>query len=52
MSKVMACDPGTMFFQVAENDSSGKLNIKEIRVYYLKIPLLQFLYYEFIIKFV
>jgi len=30
-SRVCSVDPGTMFFQVAENDSNGKLNIKEIR---------------------
>ncbi len=31
MSRVVSCDCGTMFFQVAENDSNGKLNLKEIR---------------------
>jgi len=31
MSKVYGIDPGTMFFQTAENDSKGKLNLKEIR---------------------
>lgn len=31
MSKAIAVDAGTMFFQVAENDSSGKLKLKEIR---------------------
>ena len=31
MSRAVACDSGTMFFQVAENDSSGKLSLKEIR---------------------
>lgn len=30
-SRIVACDPGTMFFQVAENDKNGKLNLKEIR---------------------
>ncbi len=30
-SRAVACDAGTMFFQVAENDSNGKLNLKEIR---------------------
>jgi len=31
MSRVVAVDAGTMFFQVAENDSGGKTNFKEIR---------------------
>lgn len=31
MSRAVSCDAGTMFFQVAENDSEGNLNLKEIR---------------------
>ena len=31
MSKAVGVDVGTMFFQVAENDSDGKLSLKEIR---------------------
>ncbi len=31
VSRALAVDSGTMFFQVAENDSNGKLSLKEIR---------------------
>jgi hypothetical protein len=31
MSKAYGVDVGTMFFQVAENDDEGKINLKEIR---------------------
>lgn len=30
-SRIAGIDCGTMFFQIAENDDSGKLNLKEIR---------------------
>ena len=30
-SRAVSCDCGTMFFQVAENDADGNLNLKEIR---------------------
>ncbi len=31
MSKAVSADLGTMFFQVAENDNNGKINLKEMR---------------------
>jgi len=31
MSRAVGCDCGTMFFQVAENDKEGKIQLKEIR---------------------
>jgi len=30
-SRAVACDPGTMFFQMAESDLDGGINLKEIR---------------------
>src|SRR5665213_2969986 len=37
MSRAVGCDPGTMFFQVAENDTDGKTKVQIVRNAFVEI---------------
>jgi hypothetical protein len=37
-SRVLGCDPGTMFFQVAESDAKGSVSLKAVRNAFVELP--------------